>query len=94
LLKAKYFLDEDEQALLFQKILHFLSTGSRVNKQEWPRVRTKLLWLWGWGKEKSKSPAGDGVFGRMNRSSLEKDILEGLVSSGCGFSVNTTIVFC
>jgi hypothetical protein len=82
-LKIKFFLDKEEQASLFQKILHSLTTGQRLSRSAWPGARRKLLWLWGWNSETSKAGNGQGIFGKINRSSLEKDILEALVSSGC-----------
>jgi hypothetical protein len=84
-LKIKFFLDREEQSSLFQKILHFLTTSQRLSRSAWPGARLKLLWLWGWGSETSKPENGQGIFGKISRSSLEKDILEALVSSACKY---------
>lgn len=82
ILTIRFFFDEEDQSSLLHQIIHFLSANPKITRSEWPSTRRKLLWLWGWGGETSKDGVGYGVFGKMKRITLEKDILEGLVSSG------------
>jgi protein transport protein SEC39 len=93
-LKIKFYLDKEDQESLVQKILHFMTTTSKIPRSEWELARRKLLWLWGWGSESSDSVNGKGIFGDITRSSLEKDILEALVASGCKFSQITVSMSC
>jgi hypothetical protein len=81
-LTIRFFFDEEDQSSLLHQIIHFLSANPKISRSEWPSIRRKLLWLWGWGGETSKDGVGYGVFGKMKKTTLEKDILEGLVSSG------------
>ena len=82
--RLRFVLDKDEQSNMLQKILHHLTTGTRSSPNHWVGVRRKLIWLWNWGNP-DDGPAGTGLglFGKMHRTSLEKDILEAMVSSFC-----------
>jgi hypothetical protein len=84
--KLRFMLDKDEQSNILQKILHNLSTNLRTTQQDWTAIRKTLIWLWCWGDPAQGPEAtGSGLFGKIHRSSLEKDILEAMVSSFCKF---------
>jgi protein transport protein SEC39 len=93
-LKTKFYLDREDKESLAQKILHFMTTTSKISRSEWTVARKKLLWLWGWGEELSDTIQGKGIFGDIPRHSFEKDILEALVASGCKSSQNTVSMTC
>jgi hypothetical protein len=76
--RLRFMLDKDEQSSILQKVLHHLST-TRSSQTPWAEVRSKLIWLWSWGSP--EDGPGLGLFGKINRTSLEKDILEAMVSS-------------
>jgi hypothetical protein len=84
--KLRFMLDRDEQSNILQKILHNLSTNARSSKHDWAAVRKRLIWLWSWGNgEDGPEATALGLFGKIHRTSLEKDILEAMISSFCKF---------
>jgi hypothetical protein len=82
---AKMSLRDDiaEQFALLQKILHKLGSSKRVDAQ-WTSARSKLLWLWDWGAEtdQKNDRRAQGIFGMLERSQIETEILKALVESG------------
>ncbi len=86
--KLRFWSDEMEQMKLVQTILHGLSSGSK-REDQWAYIRNTLLWLRSWGltDEDQDAPAGYGVFGKVNKESLEKEILKAL----CGASLFSLI---
>lgn len=70
---------------VFQKILHLISSGPKKDENQWADVREYLLWLWGWNTMESEGNAkhGMGIFGKIERSSFEKEILKLLLSVSC-----------
>jgi hypothetical protein len=83
--KLKIQRNEEEQMAVFQKILHLISSRSKKDEHQWTEVRESLLWLWGWGIKESEgnSTHGMGIFGKIERSSFEKEILKLLLSASC-----------
>ena len=83
--KLKIQWNEEEQMAVFQKILYLISSGPRKDENQWADVREYLLWLWGWGTKESEGNAkhGMGIFGKIEKSSFEKEILKLLLSGSC-----------
>jgi protein transport protein SEC39 len=81
--KVRYMLESEEQSTMFQRLVHSLATGKKSSRMDWATTRSYLLWLWGWGQESTASETGLGVFGKINRKAIEKEILEALLSNSC-----------
>jgi protein transport protein SEC39 len=82
--KIRFQLDAEEQSNILHKILHSVSTGPRKDEQQWVGVRSRMLWLWGWGLQAQEYGChGYGIFGKVERSVLEKDFLKVLLSAAC-----------
>ena len=83
--KIKFQSNADEQMAVLQKLLHSISSGPKRDEQQWTNLRDRLLWIWGWGTTESEGNAqhGQGVFGKIKRSSFEKEILKLLLSASC-----------
>lgn len=80
--KLRFFSDEDEQMALFMKILHGLSARGKRDSEQWVSDRSKLLWLWDWGIDSDEGALrGSGVFGNIERSTFEKEILRALIGT-------------
>lgn len=82
--KIRFQHDEDEQFSMVQKILHSLSNKSITDDEQWKSIRNKLFWLWSWGMAAEDEPAqyGAGIFGKVDRFVLEKEILKTLLYAG------------
>lgn len=78
--------DEEIQLLEVRSILQNLKQ-TRKPSLNWQDVRHKLLWLKNWGKSlesvggKSKNNAAHGLFWRIPLSTLEKEILQAMLSA-------------
>lgn len=83
--KLKIQKNEEEQMAVFQKILYLISSGPKKDEHQWADVRERLLWLWGWGAKEGEGNAkhGVGIFGKIERSSFEKEILKLFLSASC-----------
>ncbi|TID24453.1 secretory pathway Sec39 [Venturia nashicola] len=77
--------DANEQLGLCQRIVHALSTGAKKDELQWTGIRSRFLWLWGWAMNSADIFAqyGDGVFGKIERSLLEKEILKAFLNASC-----------
>lgn len=81
---ARMFLRKDaaEQLLLLQKIVHGLSTNSKLNGEHWRANRSKLLWLWNWGSSQVNNDRyAPGILGHLESKTVETEILKGLLES-------------
>jgi hypothetical protein len=80
---AKMSLRDDraEQISMLQKIIHNLSS-SRKDSEQWTNARAKLLWLWNWGVDSRDTDRhAQGIFGMLERSTVETEILKALIES-------------
>lgn len=81
--KLRFFSEEDEQLALLQKILHSLANKGKRDDQQWLFNYNTLMWLWSWNIEVDEtSTRGGGIFGNIKKSSMERELLKVLVSSG------------
>lgn len=81
---ARLYLRDEyaEQASLLQKILHILSSGSKMDGEHWKAIRSKLLWLWGWEAiSQDGDRHGRGILGRLENKTIETEILKALLES-------------
>ena len=83
--KVRFQYDADEQMGVVRRILHTLTTTSKRDEDGWAGVRSRLVWLWGWAlpKEEDGDSLGHGIFGKLERGNLEKEILKALLNTGC-----------
>ena len=82
--KLRFFSDEDEQLAVLQKILHSLSTHGKKDEQQWLYDYRKILWLWNWNIDFDEdAPKGAGIFGKIDKATVEKELLQVLVASSC-----------
>lgn len=81
--RTRFQFDADEQFGLFQRIVHALSTGAKKDELQWTGIRNRLLWLWGWAMDPADASAeyGSGVFGKIERSLFEKEILKAFLNA-------------
>ncbi|KAF2637281.1 secretory pathway Sec39 [Massarina eburnea CBS 473.64] len=71
-----------EQNSLLQKIVHTLSTGAKLNGEQWKAIRAKLLWLWSWGTTHAEgSRHAQGLLGNISNKGVEIEILKGLLEN-------------
>ena len=81
--KFRFYSDEDEQMSMVQKVLHGLSQGGKRDEHQWTTDRGRLLWLWNWNIDPEEGALrGAGPFGRIPRDTLEKAILQAMLSTG------------
>lgn len=81
--KLRFFADEDEQLALLQKILHSLASNGKRDEQQWQFNYYKLMWLWNWNIEIDEGALrGAGVFGKIDKATIEKELLKVLIASG------------
>lgn len=81
---ARMFLRSDaaEQLSLVQKIIHALSTNSKLDGEQWRANRSRILWLWNWGSSQSSTDGlARGLLGHVDNTTLETEILKGLLES-------------
>ncbi|KAH7070726.1 Sec39 domain-containing protein [Paraphoma chrysanthemicola] len=73
--------DRPEQLSLLQKILYKLGS-SRKEDERWVNARQMLLWLWNWGTQSHDDDRrAQGLFGMLERSTVETEILKALIES-------------
>lgn len=77
--------DAEEQMSVFQKIIHAVATAPKRDENQWSGIRQRLLWLWGWGitKDSKEERHGLGIFGKIERFSLEKEMLRLFLNASC-----------
>lgn len=76
--------DAEEQMGVLQKIIHAISSGPKRDEHQWADVRQRLLWLWGWGINRDQDKKhGLGVFGKIERFALEKEMLKLFLNASC-----------
>lgn len=81
--ELRFFSSEEEQLALLQKLLHGLSTRGKRDEQQWLFDYNKLIWLWNWNIESDdKDVRGAGIFGKIDKATIEKELLKVLVASG------------
>jgi hypothetical protein len=92
--RIRFHHDADEQFALLQRILHALSSGPKKDEQQWIAIRSRVLWLWGWGLDKDEDAAehGIGVFGKVERSRLEEEMLKALLNTSSYSLIVSTYV--
>jgi hypothetical protein len=85
LARLRFQSDAEEQMAILQKILHAVSTGPKRDDHQWAGVLQRLLWLWGWGimKDSKEEQYGSGVLGKIERFSLEKEMLKLFLIASC-----------
>ena len=79
--RIRFWSDSTEQLKIVNQILHNLISGAKCTDDQWSYVRDTLLWLWHWAIDTDSpnpSTTGAGIFGKIQRSVLEKKILEAL----------------
>jgi hypothetical protein len=81
--KVRFQYDADEQLGVVTRLLHTLTTTSKRDADGWTGVRSRLIWLWGWAftKEEDGDELGHGIFGRLARGTLEKEILKAFLNT-------------
>lgn len=84
LAKFRFHSDEDGQFQMVSKVLKGLLNRPKNDESMWRLTRDKLVWLWNWGMDPGDEHAttGPGVFGKVERFSLEKEILTSLITAG------------
>ncbi|KAH7049113.1 Sec39 domain-containing protein [Macrophomina phaseolina] len=84
LAKFRFHSDEDDQLQMVSKILKGLVNHPKADEELWRSARNKLIWLWNWGMDPGEQHAatGPGVFGKIERFSLEKEILISMIANG------------
>ena len=93
---AELYLSGDaaSQRSELQKVIRNISSGIKRREEEWTTFRATALWLWGWGKDYRDQPsAGDtkeqhgaGVFGKVEKSFLEMEVLRAFLLGQCMLS--------
>lgn len=82
--KLRFFSDADEQLALLLKILHGLAAHGKRDDQQWQYDYDRLIWLWNWNIElEDGGRKGAGIFGKIEKTTIERELLKVLVSSGC-----------
>ncbi|KAE9972495.1 hypothetical protein BLS_004012 [Venturia inaequalis] len=83
--RIRFQFDADEQFGLCQRILHALGTGAKKDELQLTGIRNRLLWLWGWAMDSANLSAqhGPGIFGKIERSRFEKEILKAFLNASC-----------
>ncbi|KAI4723507.1 secretory pathway Sec39 [Aureobasidium sp. EXF-10727] len=82
--KLRFFSDQDEQLALVLKIVHGLAAQGKRDEQQWQHDYDKLIWLWNWNIElEDQGRKGAGIFGRIEKTVIERELLKVLISSGC-----------
>lgn len=84
LAKFRFHSDEDDQLQMVGRVLKGLVSRPKTDEELWRSARNKLIWLWNWGMDPSEEHAttGPGVFGKIRRFSLEKEILISMIADG------------
>lgn len=82
--KLRFFADQDDQLALLHKILRTLAAKGKRDEQQWQSDYYRLMWLWNWNID-TDEPAlnGAGVFGKIDKLTLEKELLGLFVASSC-----------
>ncbi|KAL9085252.1 MAG: hypothetical protein Q9165_007686 [Trypethelium subeluteriae] len=81
--KLRFYATDDEQLSMFRRIMHGLTSGSRKDEYQWDTIRTTLIWLWGWGVDLEEAEEAAGIFGKIQRDVIERELLKAFISSSC-----------
>jgi hypothetical protein len=81
--KLLFQLDTDEQLGFLQRVLHVLLGGSKRTETDWLDIRREILWLRDWGQSDRSLDINTGVFGKIDRPALEKELLKAFISASC-----------
>jgi hypothetical protein len=82
--KLRFFSNEDEQLTLLLKIVHGLAAKGKRDEQQWQYDYDRLIWLWSWNIElEDHGRKGAGIFGQIEKTTVERELLKVLISSGC-----------
>lgn len=82
--KLRFFSDEHEQLALLLKIVHGLAAKGKRDEQQWQYDYDRLIWLWNWNIElEDHGRRGAGIFGKIEETTVERELLKVLISSGC-----------
>lgn len=83
--------DEREQTFEFERLIHKLGNGPKGDDKYWTRVRNELLWLRDWGEDElsggTEGSQGRGVFGKVRKDFLEKEMLKALLANTRKFTL-------
>ncbi|KAF9741699.1 hypothetical protein PMIN02_000634 [Paraphaeosphaeria minitans] len=72
--------DQSEQTSLLHKIVHTLSTSTKLDGEQWRSNRSRLLWLWNWGSNQAGNDRhAQGILGHIDSNTIETEILKGLL---------------
>ncbi|KAI5196710.1 secretory pathway Sec39 [Aureobasidium subglaciale] len=81
--KLRFASGSDEQLSLLTKVIHSLAAQGKRDEQQWQDDYDRLIWLWNWNTEiENPSLNGAGIFGRLEKATIEREFLKVLVSSG------------
>ena len=50
---------------------------------KWAFARQRILWLWGWGQQAEGTHRPPGVFSRIAKMDLERELLQAMLDEGC-----------
>jgi hypothetical protein len=82
--KLRFFSNEDEQLTLLLKIVRGLAAKGKRDEQQWQYDYDRLIWLWSWNIElEDQGRKGAGIFGQIEKTTVERELLKVLISSGC-----------
>ncbi|KAI4835235.1 secretory pathway Sec39, partial [Aureobasidium sp. EXF-8846] len=82
--KLRFFSNEDEQLTLLLKIVHGLAAKGKRDEQQWQYDYDRLIWLWSWNIElEDQGRKGAGIFGQIEKTTVERELLKVLISNGC-----------
>ncbi|THW46178.1 secretory pathway Sec39 [Aureobasidium pullulans] len=82
--KLRFFATQDEQLALLLKIVHGLAAKGKRDDHQWQHDYDKLIWLWNWNIElEDEGLTGAGIFGHIEKTTIEREFLKVLVSNGC-----------
>ena len=82
--KLRFFATQDEQLALLLKIVHGLAAKGKRDDHQWQHDYDKLIWLWNWNIElEDEGLKGAGIFGHIEKTTIEREFLKVLVSNGC-----------
>jgi hypothetical protein len=77
--------DEKEQTKTFKSLISKIVNGPKGDDKYWIRMRNEILWLRNWGTDEvsdnNESSVGRGVFGKVKKDFVEKEILRSLLTN-------------
>ena len=79
--KLRLYSTAEEQLSMFRRIMHSFTSGPRKDEQQLQLARSTLIWLWDWGIDPDGAERGAGVFGKIERDTIEEELLKAFVSN-------------